>query len=73
MTYARIGLKKIATRIFTCSRHVIDVLVCLDWFIKIAKPVQTGHVWTGKLSFVRVPDTVTAFKGDYVFHINRPL
>ena len=64
---------KIATRIVMCSRHVIDVLICQDWFIKIAIPVRTGHVWTGKISFVRVPDTVAAFKGDYVFHINRHL
>ena len=54
---------KIATRIVTCSRHVIDVLVCQDWFIKIAIPVRTGHVWTGKISYVRVPDTVAALKG----------
>ena len=54
---------KIVTRIVTCSRHVIDVLVCQDWFIKIAKLVRTGHVWTGKIYFVRVPDTVAALKG----------
>ena len=51
---------KIATRVVTCSRHVIDVLVCQDWFIKIAIPVRTSHVWTSKISFVRVPDTVAA-------------
>ena len=49
--------------VFTCSCHVIDVLVCQDWFIKIATPVRTGHVWTGKISFVRVPNTVAALKG----------
>ena len=53
---------KITTRIVTCSQHVIDVLVCQDWFIKIAIPVRSGHVWTGKISFVRVPDTVAALK-----------
>ena len=45
-----------------CSRHVIDVLVCQDWFIKIAIPVRTGHVWIGKLYFVRVPDTGAPLK-----------
>ena len=33
-----------------------------DLFMKTATPVQTGHVWTGKISFVRVPDTVVALK-----------
>ena len=46
----------------TYARIVIDVLVCQDWFIKKAIPVRTGHVWTGKISFVRVPDTVAALK-----------
>ena len=41
---------------------MIDVLVCQDWFIKIAIPVRIGHVWTGKISFVRVPETVAALK-----------
>ena len=34
-----------------------------DWFIKIAIPVRTGHVWTSKISFVRVPDILAALKG----------
>ena len=34
-----------------------------DWFIKIAIPVRTGHVWTSKISLVRVPDTVAVLKG----------
>ena len=53
---------KITSRIVTCSHHVIDVLVCQDWFIKIAIQVRTGHVWTSKISFVHVPDTVAALK-----------
>ena len=40
---------------------------------KNSTPVRTGHVWTGKISFVRVLDTVAGFKGGYVFHINRPV
>ena len=42
---------------------MIDVLVCQDWFIKIAITVRTGHVRTGKISFVRVLDTMAALKG----------
>ena len=34
-----------------------------DWFIKIALPVRTGHVWRGKISVVCVPDMVAAVKG----------
>ena len=37
--------------------------------MKIAIPVRTGHVWTGKISFVRVPDTVAVLKG-IVFSIS---
>ena len=54
---------KIATRVATLSRHMIDAIVSQDWLIKIAIPVRTGHVWTSKISFVRVPDTEAALKG----------
>ena len=42
---------------------MIDAIVCQDSFIKIAIRVRTGHVWTGKIYFVRVPDTGAALKG----------
>ena len=32
---------------------MIDVIVSQDWFIEIAIPVRTGHVWTSKISFVK--------------------
>ena len=31
--------------------------------MKIAVPFRTSHVWTSKISFVRVPDPVAAFEG----------
>ena len=54
---------KIATPVVTWSHHVVNAIVSQDRFIKIAIPVRTGHVWTSKISFVRVPDTVAALKG----------
>ena len=32
---------------------MVDAIVCQDWFIKIAIPARTGHVWTSKISFVK--------------------
>ena len=32
---------------------MIDAKVSQEWFIKIAIPVRTGHVWTSKISFVK--------------------
>ena len=44
---------KIATRVITWSRHLIDARVSQDWFIKVAIPVRTSHVWRSKISFVK--------------------
>ena len=32
---------------------MVDAIVSQDWFIKIAIPVRTSHVWTSKISFVK--------------------
>ena len=32
---------------------MINTIVSQDWFIEIAIPVRTSHVWTSKIPFVK--------------------